>query len=241
MRPDRLPLWPLALVAGLLPLAATLLATAISMHTGAVPACNPFWDGCTSISRAAREGLANHLFRLLVLPAATLQALVWLLVARWLRAAGGAAWIASLGVGAGIALALYGSFLGTDGAVYRWLRQYGTVAYFGFTCLNLLLTGRALQHRAQAARSPLPRRLERALLALAAALVLLGVFNAIVAAALGPPLKGRVENVTEWWGALIFVLGFVALALLWRHEGVAAHLGTQAPAATKNNGPTSSG
>lgn len=242
MRSDAVPLWPLPLVAGLLPLVATVLATAISMHAGVVPACNPFWDGCTSISRAAREGLANPLFRLLVLPAATLQALVWLLVARWLRAGGtGSAWIAPLGVGAGIALALYASFLGTDGTVYRWLRQYGTVAYFGFTCLNLLLAGRALQRRALARRSPLPRGPERALVALAGALVTLGVFNAIVAAALGPPLKGRVENVTEWWGALIFVLGFVALALLWRREAVAASLEAAEPAAPKKNGPTSSG
>jgi hypothetical protein len=41
----------------------------------------------------------------------------------------------------------------------------------------------------------------------------------------GEPLKGRVENVTEWWGALIFVLGFCALALMWRRERAVLSLG----------------
>jgi hypothetical protein len=227
--PGALPLWPLALVAGLLPLVATVLAASLSMQQGLVPACNPFWDGCTSISRAARYELPNILFRALMLPAATLQALVWVAVARWLVQCGaagrGVAWIAPLGVLAGIALVVYGSFLGTEGPIYRWLRQYGTVAYFGFTCLNLLLTGNAVQALVRVRRLIMPRWLERAMVALASTLVLLGVGNAIVAAAFGEPLKGRVENVTEWWGALIFVLGFCAIAAMWWRERVVLRLG----------------
>ncbi len=222
------PLWPLAALAGLLPLVATLLATTLSMQQGLVPACNPFWDGCTSISRAARHELPNHLFRALMLPAATLQALVWLLVARWLRQCGaagrGVAWIAPLGVVAGIALVVYGSFLGTEGPVYRWLRQYGTVVYFGFTCLNLLLSGNAVQALVRVGRLAMPRLLQHAMALLAVTLVLLGLGNALVAAAFGEPLKGRVENVTEWWGALIFVLGFGAIAAMWWRERVAISL-----------------
>ena len=227
------PLWPLALLAGVLPLVATVLATTLSMQQGLVPTCNPFVDGCTSISRAARHELPNHLFRAIMLPAATLQAMVWLLVARWLLQAGatgrGLAWIGPLGLLAGVALVVYGSFLGTEGPVYRWLRQYGTVGYFGFTCLNLLLTGRAVQQLAQQGRLRLPRLLQSAILVLGSALVLLGVVNAIVAAVFGEPLKGRMENVTEWWGALIFVLGFFAIAALWRRERVVLRLGVSPP------------
>jgi len=227
--PGALPLWPVALLAGLLPLVATVLAASLSMQQGLVPACNPFWDGCTSISRAARYELPNILFRALMLPAATLQALVWVAVARWLVQCGaagrGVAWIAPLGVVAGIALVVYGSFLGTEGPIYRWLRQYGTVAYFGFTCLNLLLTGNAVQALVRVRRLLMPRWLEHAMVALASTLVLLGVGNALVAAAFGEPLKGRVENVTEWWGALIFVLGFCAIAAMWWRERVALRLG----------------
>ena len=227
--PGALPLWPLALVAGLLPLVATVLAASLSMQQGLVPTCNPFWDGCTSISRAARYELPNILFRALMLPAATLQALVWVAVARWLMQCGaagrGVAWIAPLGVVAGVALVVYGSFLGTEGPVYRWLRQYGTVAYFGFTCLNLLLTGNAVQALVRVRRLFMPRWLEHAMVALASTLVLLGLGNALVAAAFGEPLKGRVENVTEWWGALIFVLGFCAIAAMWWRERVVLRLG----------------
>jgi hypothetical protein len=227
--PGALPLWPVALLAGLLPLVATVLAASLSMQQGLVPTCNPFWDGCTSISRAARYELPNILFRALMLPAATLQALVWVAVARWLIQCGaagrGVAWIAPLGVVAGIALVVYGSFLGTEGPIYRWLRQYGTVAYFGFTCLNLLLTGNAVQALVRARRLFMPRGLERAMVALASTLVLLGLGNAIVAAAFGEPLKGRVENVTEWWGALIFVFGFCAIAAMWWRERVVLRLG----------------
>jgi hypothetical protein len=223
-----LPLWPLALLAGLLPLVATLLAWALSVRQELVPACNPFIDGCTSISRAARHELPNHLFRALMLPAATLQGLVWLLAALWLRQALGPAGprrgpvaMAVLGLTAAAALVLYGTFLGTEGAVYRLLRQYGTVAYFGFTCICMLLLGQGVQALARQGRVPeLPQPLVRAHVALACTLVGLGVTNAIVAATLSDAWKFRTENVTEWWGALIFVLCFWALAAMWWRAGV---------------------
>ncbi len=218
-----LPLWPLALLAGLVPAVAALLALAISVQQQWVPGCNPFVDGCTSISRAARHGLANHVFRALMLPAATLQGLVWLLAAHWLQGElgprRGLRWMAVLGVLAAAALVLYATFLGTEGAAYRLLRQYGTVLYFGNTCLCMLLLGQAVQ-----GLQGLPRWLVRSHVALACMLVALGVANAIVAALLSPDWKARTENVTEWWGALIFVLCFCALAAMWLRCGLRAVL-----------------
>jgi hypothetical protein len=225
--PDRwlsLPLWPLALLAALLPAAAALLALWLAVHAGAVPACNPFIEGCVSISRAARHDLPNHVFRALMLPAATLQGLVWLLAARWLRAGLGSTAplraLAPLGLTAAAALVLYVSFLGTEGPIYRGLRQYGTVVYFGFTCLCLLLAGDAMMRLAASRRVLLPRALPAAFSVLAALLVALGLVNALVAALVGEPLKERIENVTEWWGALVFVLGFAALAVAWWRLGL---------------------
>jgi hypothetical protein len=221
--PKPLPLWPLPLLAGLLPAAAGLAALALS---GLIPACNPFVDGCVSVSRAARHDLPNHVFRALVLPAAALQALTWLLAARWLSAQpGSATWpglraLAPLGLLAGIALALYGAFLGTEGAVYRLLRQYGTVVYFGFTCLCMLIAGAAIERSAQATARPLPRLLQHALTALAVLLVMLGLVNALAGLWLDGEAKAQVENVAEWWGSLIFTLVFVALAAMWQHLGV---------------------
>jgi hypothetical protein len=223
-----LPLWPLALLAGLVPAVAALVAFALSVQQQLVPGCNPFIDGCTSISRAARHELPNHIFRALMLPAATLQGLVWLLAAHWLRGLLGPRRalqaLALLGVVAALALVLYATFLGTEGAAYRLLRQYGTVVYFGFTCLCMLLLGQAVQNVAQQGGSGLPGWLVRCHVALACTLVALGVANAIVAAWLSPAWKARTENVTEWWGALIFVLCFFALAAMWARCGLRLRL-----------------
>jgi hypothetical protein len=224
-------LWPLPLVAGLLPAVAALVAFVLATHAGLVPACNPFIDGCVSISRAARHDLPNHVFRALVLPAAALQALTWLLAAHSLLALGGRALrrsacaLGAIGVAAGIALVLYGSFLGTEGQIYRWLRRYGTVVYFGGTCLAMLLLARALQglHAAQHVR--LPRLHERVLLALLALIVALGLGNALAGAWADAALKDRVENVTEWWGSLLITLAFVTLAALWRRLHLRMRLG----------------
>lgn len=225
-----LPLWPLALLAGGLPLVATLVAWGLSTAQGLIPACVPFIDGCVSVSRAARHGLPNQLFRAVMLPAAALQGLCWLLAARWLGTLLPPyrllAALAPLGVVASVALVLYGAFLGTEGAAYRWLRQYGTVVYFGGTCICLLITGGGVQRAVAGGRLVLARWVEHAMVALALALVSLGLLNALVAALFGDEVKGRMENVTEWWGALIFVLGFFALALVWRRVGLTVQIGT---------------
>ena len=225
------------MLAALLPTLAAVGAAWWSMRTGLVPSCNPFFEGCVSISRAARHDLANHWFRALMLPAATLQGVVWIVAARWLRGlpierARGERWIAPLGVMAAIALVLYATFLGTEGPIYRLLRQYGTTVYFGFTCICLLLAGGAVRRAAAAGVLPLKPALARSVLVLGAALVTLGIVNTLVAHAFGEPLKGRVENASEWWGSAIFVLGFAALALMWRRVGLAATLGA-APRASR--------
>ena len=223
-----LPVWPLALLAGVLPCCAALLAWWLSTRSGLIPACNVFLEGCVSVSRAARHELPNHLFRALMLPSAALQAMVWLLAHHWLRQLGvagrGIGWLVPLGVMAAVALVLYGTFLGTEGDIYRWLRRYGTVVYFGFTCLCLLLAGSGIQRAVKAGSLVLPRWQEHTMVTLAVTLVLLGLVNAIVAATLSPETKNAVENITEWWGALIFVLGFMSLALMWQRTGVRVQL-----------------
>ncbi|MBK9135092.1 MAG: hypothetical protein IPM15_12360 [Betaproteobacteria bacterium] len=226
----RWPLWPLALLAGLLPIVATVLAWALSTAEGLIPACVPFVDGCVSVSRAARHGLANHLFRALVLPAAVLQGLCWLLAARWLATMLPPyrllAALAPLGIVVSIALVAYGAFLGTEGEAYRWLRRWGTIVYFGGTCVCLLIAGGGVQRAVVAGRLALARWVEHAMVALALSLVALGLGHALLAAFLDDEAKGRLENITEWWAALIFMLGFFALAIAWRRVGLAVRLGS---------------
>jgi hypothetical protein len=219
-------LWPLPLIAGALPAIAVPIAWSISVDQQLIPACNPFFEGCASISRAARYGLANYLFRALVLPAAVLQALTWWLAADWLLRLNTIgkkrAWIiVATGIVAAIFLVLYASFLGTEGNVYRWARRYGVVFYFGFTCIGMLLVAGAT--RAHAWR--VARWAPTTLFSLCAALPLLGLINAFAPLYL-PRETARdvVQNITEWWAGLVFTVFFVVVARLWAVSRFSARL-----------------
>lgn len=216
-------LWWLPLVAGLTPALATVVAFHLAVAQGQFPACNPLLEGCVSISRAARHDLPNILFRALLLPAATLQAIVWLLTAPWLRRLGAPRdrWLELLpwiGVIACVFLALYGSFLGTEGSGYRWMRRYGVVVYFGFSCIAMLIVGGALS-RVTATTGQL-RHASAAMFGLVAALPLLGLANATSPLYLASTAaQDALGNITEWWGALVFTLFFALLSWLWRRTG----------------------
>lgn len=223
-------LWPLPLVAGLLPAAAALAALWLSFALDLIPPCNPFLDGCVSISRAGRHDLPNHVFRALVLPAAVLQALTWLLCAGWLKGLGADArgmprvlpW---LGILAGVFLVLYGTFLGTEGQAYRWMRRYGVIFYFGFTFLCMLIASGALWRLARAGEIAPPARLDRWLVVLCAVMLVIGLAQVLVPPWFGSEdLKNRLENILEWYAALAFTLFFLALAWLWRHTRFTARL-----------------
>lgn len=224
-------LWWLALLAALLPLAAAAIAFRLSLGLGLIPDCNPFIDGCVSISRAARHGLPNILFRGLVLPAAVLQAACWLLCPAWLRSLGAAPdrlqrAVPWLGVGAALCLVLYGTFLGTEGEGYRWMRRYGVALYFGFTCIGMLVVSDAMRRLVCADRRQ--RRITQALLAVCSALPLLGLAHVLLPlAAPAEALRDAVQNVTEWWGGAVFTLFFAVLAWAWRATGFSASLETK--------------
>ncbi|MGI9296212.1 MAG: hypothetical protein ACR2PS_19690, partial [Pseudomonadales bacterium] len=68
-----------ALTAGLLPLVTVQLCYLMSIHAGDVPACIPYLEGCTSISRAARNGNALFLFRAVMIFSSALIIANWLL------------------------------------------------------------------------------------------------------------------------------------------------------------------
>ena len=218
-------LWPLALLAGLLPLVATLVAYLVAIRMGLVPACNPFLEGCVSISRAARHDLPNILFRALLLPAAVLQAMCWLLCPQWLRTLGAATdrWqraLPALGVAAGVFLVLYGSFLGTEGEGYRWMRRYGVVFYFGLTCIGTLIVSGRMQRLLRGRRPE-----GRMALALCALLPLLGLAHVFLPLWWPEPaFTDALENITEWWAGAIFTAFFFVLASAWRGTGLRLQL-----------------
>lgn len=218
-------IWTLPLVAGLLPALATIVAFLISVSSGLIPSCNPYLDGCVSISQAARHDLPNHIFRALVLPGATLQALTWILCAQWLKSLDAAAGkyscsLAWLGTLAGTFFVLYGAFLGTEGDTYQWLRRYGINLYFGFTYLCMLLTSGRVFGLSQAGWVRVPLRLDRVLGVMCVLVMMYGLANLFCKWLLSDAqLADRLENIFEWHAASVFTLFFATLAWLWKRTG----------------------
>lgn len=210
------PLWPVPVVVALAPFAAAHVAYALSIDAGHVPACMPYVDGCTSISRAARHGLGNHVFRLVMLPSALLLALHWLAMRSLLRevaadphAGRSLLLLAPL---AGIALATYVAFLGTDGEVYRWLRQYGAQGYFAAVYMAQLVF--VHRYRQWAAHRP---GIAPAMVGIGVAMLVLGIGYTAAANFLpDPDAKDRWENLLEWHIGLLMTAWYLLQARVVR-------------------------
>lgn len=189
-----------------LPLLAAHGAYLISAAQALVPWCNPYWDGCTSVSRAARHGEANVFFKLLMLAYAPLLALFWVKVSAVLReshpgfrrrrgAVLMAGWIGTA------FMVLYTIFLGVEGDLYQWLRRFGITFFFGLTVLAQMLLASLLL------KSPaLGRGHRRGLLAMCGAMLLLGLAS-IPLQHLAADRDAAV-NALEWSYAFLMVLFF---------------------------------
>jgi hypothetical protein len=213
----------IALAAALLPLVAIHVGWGLSVASGAIEGGFPYLDGSTSISRACRKEPAVHLFRALVLPSAALVAATWWVCAAWLAHEGlagrrGRAWVLALGLVAAVFLVLYATFLGTDGEVYRWMRRFGVLVFFGGTAVAELVVTIALVRARPAALEPW---VARAMRALCAGMLVAGPVN-VVAGRLFE--RETVANLLEWW----FTLGMVGypllLARVWARAGLALRL-----------------
>lgn len=217
------PLW-IALAAGLLPLLSVQVAYLLSMAEGHVPFCVPFVEGCTSISRAARHGWANHWFRATMLPASSAIVAFWFLASAWLQDLGlDRGWrrpaMLWLGVIAALFLVLYATFLGVEGKAYQWLRRYGVTVYFSFTVLaQMLLASLLLQ------RPAIARWLRPALLGQCGALLLLGI--ATIPLQLLVAEHDAAMNAIEWCYALLMTLGFPLIGAAWARSGYALRIET---------------
>jgi len=218
-----LALWPILIVHA---------AFAISVVEGFVPLCNPYWDGCTSISRAGRHGWANPLFRAALLPYTVLLAFYWSLNQRWLRglgSAGSRAMLVSGWIGA-LFMILYVTFLGTEGASYQLMRRYGINVYFGGTFLAQVLLALRLRGLQAQGRGPSPRWLAAGLAWIAASVLAIGLFY--VGARLGLASDhDRWENALEWAAALGMQLSIALTSLGWRASGLALQVDCRIAAA----------
>jgi hypothetical protein len=212
-----------------LPVVAVLVAYALNRWVGSELeprfVCNPYLDGCVSISRAVRSGPGLHLFRAVMLPCAMLLFLSWSMVRDWLlcmdacqqRRAAAVFWLGAVGA---LFLVLYVTWLGTEGEWYRWLRRYGVTVYFGGTSLaQLLLVWILWPQRGHLAGGRL-RGLVGALTSLVVLQWFLGVASVAKRLLLGDPdLVDRIENLIEWYYGLPMALVLVIVALMFARTG----------------------
>jgi hypothetical protein len=207
------------LFAGLLPALAVCAAYLININQLEISACMPLWSGCTSISRAVRSGAGLILFKSLALPAAALAAMSWFYLSAWVRKCelGSAGMIRAfswLGVIAAAFMAMYVINLGLDGSVYRFMRRFGITVFFGFTAISQLLLVRLLWP--QRNRLPPAIRMPVRWLTLIVSLEwFVGVGGTAKRLVIRDPvIMTRVENVIEWWFALLLAASFLLLAWL---------------------------
>jgi len=202
--------------------AAVHLSYLMSAGAGQVPVCFPYIEGCCSISRAARQAPAIHLFRAVMIPVATAMGALWWVAGQWLQRAGdgrsGARrWMVVTGMTGASALVLYATFLGTHGPAYDLLRRYGATIFFGFTALAEMLLAARLERLRRSERSVVGTASGRPMLVLIAVMLTLGLADIPVSALVasdGP------ENAIEWTFALVMMSWFAFLAAAWRRAGL---------------------
>ena len=212
-----LPAQHLAWAVFLLPLLAVHGSLAIAIGQGHIEACNPYWDGCTSISRAGRSGDAILLFRATMLPFAALLWLYWWLVLQWLTELRPAAIrrrraVLTAGCMGGLFLAIYVASLGEQGALAAWMRRTGINLFFGLTVLAQMLTAQLLAGEAP----PGIRSARRVLAGLCAVMLVLGLASL--------PLQHFVVdrpallNALEWQVSLLLICGLLVPARPWAQQ-----------------------
>jgi hypothetical protein len=207
---------PIALLAWLVPSAAVLITYFVSASLDQVPTCIPFFEGCTSISGAARRDPSIHIFRAMMLPTATVIAAYWLLVRTWLGHLGetgpGRNLITTLGLIGALFLVLYVVFLGTDGRAYELMRRYGVTVYFAFTALAQLVLATRLHGLPARMKAEVGRGVIGAKVTFGAVMLGLGLLN-IPTANFYPELQ--IDNIIAWHFALLMHGYFGLTAIAW--------------------------
>lgn len=217
-RPD--PLY-VSVICLLLPLVAINAVYLWSASAGHVPWCTTYFEGCTSISRAARPEPINLLFRWTMLPWALLVGWYWWLSARWLSQQFPQRRISRRAMGlfavpGTVGAALYALYLGGDSALAQIMRSYGGVLVFSSLAFAQLMLAIAVRGHVS-----LPPWLYRAMLGLCLVLLSLAVVTAAGNAVLADGYA--LVSAMEWSFGLVMLLFFPLTGLAWRYTGFDGH------------------
>ncbi|MBA56343.1 MAG: hypothetical protein CMK89_17985 [Pseudomonadales bacterium] len=210
---EGIPLAWLAWCAALLPLLTTHTTYLVAANYELVHWCVPYWDSCTSISATGRQLPAKYIFKLGMIPAALLTALLWWALWQWGRSMGvrSTIWMPVLGVVAALCLILYTLALGEVGDGYRLLRRIGVVFAFAFTFIaQVLLTRQTLMISLRQPDFGFGRDY-RWMLRVQLVLLSIGMTSVILDGIMGDAYDA-IEDAFEWWMALLLNGYFVLVA-----------------------------
>jgi len=206
----------------LIPLLAVIVGYQIAIFQEVAEACLPLLEGCTSISRAVRNGDALFWFRLWMMPLSMLLVFYWVLQYRWLEGLLGSRRrhrvILILGVISALALVLYVNFLGSQGAFYRFMRSFGVTFYFAFAGLAQLISLQSLRST-PGVFTGTALWLLRALWTLVIAQWMIGMMSLSITIT-QPVNKFALENIVEWNFALAMISFYALNAELWYRRPV---------------------
>lgn len=198
-----------AILLFVLPTLAININYVIAVSEGYVELCNPYWDGCTSISATGRNGTAFFFFKATMLPIALLYFYYWSLCSKMLNHMGyEKQTIRNLGFFAVTALVLYTISLGALGDNFRLMRRIGIIFYFTLTYLcQLLIVHRLGVLGQQDFRLTLQKIMCLFILGI-------GVLTLFLDALL--PNYDDYEDAFEWTIALLLHINFLLAAWDWR-------------------------
>jgi hypothetical protein len=201
----------LPLVVAIAPIVGINIAYWIGVDHGNLPSCNPYLDGCTSISSTGRYPPGDRLFRAVMLPQAVLLALTWHFAVLWLKSvrpgSRAGTTVLTSGLISALALIIYVSYLASNDPFYEIMRRYGIYLYFVGTVVAQIALTAAMD----------ASRLRRIMGALLVMPFVLGLYNFIQKMVVENP--DNMENRIEWVVSLLMQLWFVGLYLAWRRSG----------------------
>lgn len=217
-----MPIRWLPLVVGVVPFVGIHVCYWLAVQSGYLSACNPYIDGCTSISATGRTPPASLLFRAIELPMAALLLVLWPLTVHWLRSLDKSVsdatvrGIVTTGVIGALALIVYTTFLGTEEPFYGFMRRFGIYFYFLGVTFAQLITALALRRIGKANPESGLSRLSTAMLAFCLAPFALGLLNLLQKSVLPYETSDPLENSIEWVATAMLQFWFMALYVAWK-------------------------
>lgn len=222
-----LPLW-----AAVIPLATFNVCYLVAVGLEHVPACIPYFSGCTSVSSTGRIAPERFIFLAGILPTVVVLAFFWQRSAMFLKLGGqfGSRLVTLrvLGVIAALSLLSYALTLGSEDDVYRQLRRAGINGFAVSTFLAQVLFTSCYRSMRIAATE----KLWRWLVGLYVALPLLGI-AAEVAKSAGAP-RHAANNIVAWNAFVVVSAYYAVVARVWLHHGFSGRF-----ASTSAGRPTS--